>query len=104
MPKMQGGYENGSSRCRFDGRFEVQKLPRVYRCDLTRTDWNLPADISEETISKLNRSIVTCINTGIEQVEVERMMAITVGSLGLADADRASVLSVIERLLRVVFG
>ena len=103
MPKSLGGYQNGSSRCRFNARFEVIKRPIVQRCELTREDWGLPDSVPQDSVQGINRAITNCINMAHDRHEAEKNMALVVSGFGLTADDRANVLSVINRLLRVVF-
>jgi len=101
MPK--SGYCNGASRQRFDRKFEVQKRPWVFRCELDHDNWGLPADTPAETVDSLNKAIINCVNSGNDRESIEGKLAFIVPGLSLTDDVRDGVLRVIDRLLRAVF-
>lgn len=100
MPKTGYHGNAASSRQRFDARFEVQRRPWIYRCELTPQDWNLE-DFEREKADKLNDEFVTAINSGLDRNITEQKMARTIIELNIVD--KAGVFSTVERLLRATF-
>ena len=95
------GYGSRGTRARFDGKFEVQLRPWVFKCDLDWNDWGLPPN-AKEFASRLNIELINAVN-GTDRAAAESKLAQSVASMPLSLEQKTTVLKVVERLLRAAF-